>query len=421
MEKSILELHYVCNHILRTTHAQVRQYQIGEKNRLELLNYYGEEIKEDAVNADEKFAQEILRAGRKDYPVIYVEEYPVHYAVIYHLSTCLIIGPINVEHQQIYREGLTVQNYYARQHKIEGLKIPYCSYETFCQEILLLFYMLTGREMSYQELNEKNFITDDLLASMKKKKSKLFFNYHEYSRVHNPYSQEARTMEGIRKGDVERVKKCISETFVGEYGVLSKNALQNVRNLGIVGMALASRAAIEGGMPYEEAFSLNDSQILKLEEINNIGEVVVMIRRGSIQYAEIVRDLRNDSNKKKNPLIEECKNLIFRKMHSKIAVRELADELDVSIEYLSALFRKTEGICIKDYIMNQKMQLAENLLIYSEYSIEQIGLYLGFSSQSHFGAMFKKYENMTPKQYRNIYAKKEFQETTKNLTNTIKS
>lgn len=60
-------------------------------------------------------------------------------------------------------------------------------------------------------------------------------------------------------------------------------------------------------MPYEEAFSLNDSQILKLEEMNNIGEVEVMTRRGKIQYAEIVRDLMNDSNKKKNPLIEECK------------------------------------------------------------------------------------------------------------------
>lgn len=409
MEKSILELHYICNHILRTTHAQIRQYKVGE-NRLDLLNYYGLALHEEAVNTDEKFAREILHVGMRDYPVIYAEEYPVHYAIIYHSPFCFAIGPVNVEQQQIYREGMTVQEYFARQHKIEGLKIPYCEYEAFCQEILLLFYALTGREMSFRELNDKNFITEDLLASMKKGKSKLFFNYHEYSRVHNPYSQEARTMEGIRKGDVERVKKCLDETFVGEYGVLSKNALRNIRNLGIIGLALASRAAIEGGVPYEEAFSLNDSQILRLEEMNNIGEIKVMIRRGMIQYAEIVRELMNDSNKTKNPLVEECKNLIFRKMHSKIIVSELADELDVSIEYLSALFKKTEGICLKDYIMKQKILLAENLLIYSEYSIEQIGLYLGFSSQSHFGSIFKKYKDMTPKQYRNSYAKKEFQE-----------
>ncbi len=416
-----MELHFICNHILRTTHAQIREYKVVEEDRFELINYYGDDIRGDAISSDAEFAQKIFCVGIKEYPVIYVEEYPVYYAVIYCSPACFIIGPVNVEQQQLYREGMTVQNYLARQHRMSDLKIPYCEYETFCQEVLLLFYALTGKEMSYKELNDKNFVTEDLLDSMTKKKSRLFFDYHEYYRVHNPYSLEARTMEGIRKGDVERVKKSLDETFVGEYGVLSKNALQSAKNLGIVGLALASRAAIEGGMPYEEAFSLNDSQILKLEEINNIGEVEVMIRQGKIHFAEIVRDLRNDSNKKKNPLVEECKNLIFRKMHSKIAVRELAEELDVSIEYLSALFRKTEGVCIKDYIMNQKMQLAENLLIYSEYSIEQIGLYLGFSSQSHFGAMFKKYENMTPKQYRDVYAKKEFQEITKNMTNTIKS
>lgn len=414
-----MELHYICKHILRTTHTQIRQYNITGENGLELLNYYGDDIREDAVSADEEFAQKIFRAGRREYPVIYVEEYPVYYAVIYCPPTCFIIGPVNVEQQQIYREGMTLQNYLARFHKMEEIKLPYCEYEAFCQEVLLLHYVLTGNEMTYKELNDKNFITEDLLVSMKKKKGKLFFNYHEYSRVHNPYSQEARTMEGIRKGDVERVRKSLDETFVGEYGVLSRNALQSAKNLGIVGLALASRAAIEGGMPYEEAFSLNDSQILKLEEMNNIGEVEAIIRRGKLQYAEIVRDLKNDSSKKKNPLVEECKNLIFRKMHSKIIVRELADELEVSIEHLSSLFSKTEGMCIKDYIMKQKMELAENLLIYSEYSIEQISLYLGFSSQSHFGSIFKKYEDMTPKQYRNIYAKKEFQEIIKNLTNTL--
>lgn len=392
----------------------------GGGGNFKLVHYYGDNIKNDAVCADGGFAEKLMRAGREEYPVIYGEVYPVYYAVVCGMTEYLVIGPVNVEQQIMYYEGMTVQDFLAQQHKIEKLKIPYCEYEKFCQEVLLLFYALTGTEMSYKELNDRNFITGNLLASMKEKKSSLFFDYQEYSRVHNPYSQEARIMDGIRKGDTERVKKVLDETFVGEYGVLAKNALRSTKNLGIVGLAIASRAAIEGGMPYEEAFSLSDSQILKIEEAKSIGEVEAMIRQGKIQYAEIVHALKHDKNKKKNPLVEECKNLIFRKMHSKIAVRELADELEVSIEYLSSLFRKTEGIRLKDYIMKEKVKLAENLLIYSEYSIEQIGLYLGFSSQSHFGAMFKKYENMTPKQYRDRYAKKEFLAENKNLTNTIK-
>jgi AraC-like DNA-binding protein len=58
--------------------------------------------------------------------------------------------------------------------------------------------------------------------------------------------------------------------------------------------------------------------------------------------------------------------------------------------------------------LREKVKLARNLLIYSEYSIENIGLYLGFSSQSHFGRVFKKYTGVTPNIYRKRNAKKDF-------------
>jgi AraC-like DNA-binding protein len=79
------------------------------------------------------------------------------------------------------------------------------------------------------------------------------------------------------------------------------------------------------------------------------------------------------------------------------------------MEYLSALFKKTEQITITDYILREKVKLAKNLLTYSEYTIEHIGLYLGFSSQSHFGKVFKKYTGVTPNLYRQRNARKDFQ------------
>jgi AraC-like DNA-binding protein len=54
------------------------------------------------------------------------------------------------------------------------------------------------------------------------------------------------------------------------------------------------------------------------------------------------------------------------------------------------------------------VKLAKNLLIYSDYTIEKIALYLGFSSQSHFGKVFKKYTEMTPNAYRKRNARKDF-------------
>jgi AraC-like DNA-binding protein len=58
--------------------------------------------------------------------------------------------------------------------------------------------------------------------------------------------------------------------------------------------------------------------------------------------------------------------------------------------------------------MNEKVKLAQNLLVYSEYSLVDISMYLGFSSQSHFGRVFKKYTGLTPNDYRKRNAKKYF-------------
>ena len=43
---------------------------------------------------------------------------------------------------------------------------------------------------------------------------------------------------------------------------------------------------------------------------------------------------------------------------------------------------------------------AKRLLDYTDYSILDIALHLGFKSQSHFTTTFKKFEGLTPKEYR---------------------
>ena len=69
--------------------------------------------------------------------------------------------------------------------------------------------------------------------------------------------------------------------------------------------------------------------------------------------------------------------------------------------YLSSLFRKTEGISMYQYILDQKIRLAKNLLRYSNSTFSEIAGSLGFASQSHLGQLFRKATGLTLKQYRN--------------------
>ncbi|WP_157154282.1 helix-turn-helix domain-containing protein [Brachyspira murdochii] len=48
------------------------------------------------------------------------------------------------------------------------------------------------------------------------------------------------------------------------------------------------------------------------------------------------------------------------------------------------------------------------MLKYSDFSYLEISTYLNFSSQSHFIRVFKKYKNMTPKKYREMFFRTNF-------------
>ena len=58
---------------------------------------------------------------------------------------------------------------------------------------------------------------------------------------------------------------------------------------------------------------------------------------------------------------------------------------------------------IKDFITDVKVTTAENMLKYTDFSLLDISITLGFSSQSAFGSVFKAHTGITPKKYRDKF------------------
>lgn len=145
--------------------------------------------------------------------------------------------------------------------------------------------------------------------------------------------------------------------------------------------------------------------IQQVEEINNIPEVEAFKRECQYLYAEAVKNEkeRGISDAEKNPLVGKVKDYIFSHLHDKIKVADIAEELGVNPNYLTSVFNKDENISIKKYILQEKIRRSQNLLKYSDYNIQEIGFYLGFSSQSHFTRKFQEIAGMTPNEYRRKY------------------
>ena len=98
-----------------------------------------------------------------------------------------------------------------------------------------------------------------------------------------------------------------------------------------------------------------------------------------------------------------CIEYIYNLIHDRITIEDLAAYTDLSPSYLSRLFKKELGISVSEYIREKKIDKAQNLLKYSDFTPVEIANYLSFSSQSHFIQTFEKMVGMTPKKYRDRY------------------
>lgn len=221
---------------------------------------------------------------------------------------------------------------------------------------------------------------------------------------HRAATEELLFYQAVANGNVEAVKKnCEQERFVEQegVGVLSRNPVTNLKYHFVITTAMITRICKQNGMELEQAFRLSDFYIQKLDDIHTVEGVQSLHDEMVIDYAEKMRRYsRSDTNSKH---INACKEYIYSHIKERITIEDLADEFGVSAGYLSRLFKKQTGVSVSAYIREQKIDIAKNLLRFSDYSMIDIANRLSFSSQSHFIQQFRESVGMTPKKYRDEY------------------
>lgn len=80
----------------------------------------------------------------------------------------------------------------------------------------------------------------------------------------------------------------------------------------------------------------------------------------------------------------------------------LAEELNVSISYLSTTFKHNTGINLITYITEKRLNKSKELLSDLHYSIAEVSQKCGYDDAKYFAKIFKKKMNMTPSEYRNL-------------------
>ena len=83
-------------------------------------------------------------------------------------------------------------------------------------------------------------------------------------------------------------------------------------------------------------------------------------------------------------------------------MKEVAEELAISPNYLSALFKSTTGVGFTERLLEIRMKKAAALLGEGKYSESEVATRVGYEETGHFRKRFKQYFGVSVRDYRCI-------------------
>lgn len=150
---------------------------------------------------------------------------------------------------------------------------------------------------------------------------------------------------------------------------------------------------------YEEVKNLNKYRFYMGEE-----EILGYGYNCSKEELNQVRDIGMAKESEKplsysKPVMKSL-NMIEQNYNQNLSLEEICTEIAVSKNYFCYLFKRETGVSLWNYLTTVRIQHAKQLLETTDLRSYEIAFQVGYDNPSYFSKLFKKYENMTPNEYR---------------------
>jgi len=116
--------------------------------------------------------------------------------------------------------------------------------------------------------------------------------------------------------------------------------------------------------------------------------------------AKLEDELFSSERYTKSHIIKQVQEIVSSQLGQDISVKMIADCVYMHPVYLSKLFKTEMGESLGDYITRMRMERAHYLLKNTNKKIYEISAEVGYQNPQYFSKMIKKYNNMTPQEFR---------------------
>lgn len=269
-------------------------------------------------------------------------------------------------------------------------QLPIVTAPFFMLYTVMLHYCVTGEKIQQSEIQYQ--ISDE------QNKSDTNAQTYHTNRQHT-YEAERKLLDMVREGNLNYQSALNkSRGLSGGVRVKTDTPIEQAEISGIVFTSLCVRAAIEGGISQENAYTIGDNYIQRMIRCKTIPELSVTISEMYDSFVQRVHRLR--SNRKQSRPILTCCDYIAIHLEDPITLDVLAKLVGYDNYYLSKKFKKETGLCINDYIKKERIEKAKVFLYSSSDPIQDIARRFQFCSASYFSKTFLQYTGMTPQEFR---------------------
>lgn len=102
-------------------------------------------------------------------------------------------------------------------------------------------------------------------------------------------------------------------------------------------------------------------------------------------------------------VVEKVKQFITQHIDEDMSREDIASHVNLNPDYLTRTFKKETGLTISEYVLQERIEMAKEMLAKTDLPIGSIAASVGYNNFSHFSKMFKKATTVNPQDYRKLY------------------
>lgn len=220
------------------------------------------------------------------------------------------------------------------------------------------------------------------------------------------HKQREAFLLAIQRGEQQQLTRLEKDTVQkfrdNQLNILKRvpnNETRSYKNILLSHNTLYSYAAEKGGLSAWQCHFISEKYAIMIEHAATIHELDAIHTNMVKEYADpSIRKSRADSLS----IVDKAEQYIEMYFTEDHSIEEIAAQLHVHPSHLMRAFKKGKGSTISQYRNLRRLKEAKELISFSNLTMTEIAIMVGFSNPQYFSSFFKEVEGMTPLEFKKL-------------------